>query len=131
MSKLLEKMRDPSRSGVYRATRDREILDASRGSEVRVSRIALTSSDRAIADFASALGFRAERDSHRLEADLASMNGGSDVLVIENGDGHVVRLRDMLWSVARRRSGQLDAPFFAVFIDPARMMPLPDLFRGA
>ena len=40
-SKLLQRLSDASRSGVYRAPGAGEVLEATRGSNIRVSRIAL------------------------------------------------------------------------------------------
>ena len=41
MSKLLQRLSDASRSGVYRTSRTDEILDATRGSALHVARIDL------------------------------------------------------------------------------------------
>ena len=41
MGKLLQRLRDPARSGVYRVARPDEVLDATRTGRPRLSRVSL------------------------------------------------------------------------------------------
>ena len=55
MGKLLERLKDPARSGVYRATRADEVLDALQGSGYAIARVDLR---QPVFDaFSRALGF--------------------------------------------------------------------------
>ena len=66
MSKLLQRLSDASKSGVYRTSRSDEILAAARGSTLHVARI----------DLAAA----ADKDAHarrELEAALAELSSSS------------------------------------------------------
>lgn len=138
MSKLLQRLSDASRSGVYRAPRADEILDAARGSRLRVSRIGLAgaSGKEALMErMARALEFPRWFGGNwdALEdclADLSWSAAAGHVLLIEGagdlpGDERGI-LVDILASAAaswveRKR------PFFAVFLDgpPA----LPELYK--
>jgi hypothetical protein len=132
MSKLLQKLQDHTRSGVYRTTRTDEIQDSVRGSDVRVAHVALSGPEAIYSAFASALGMSAfEGRGVTVEELLSSLPGEAHVLLIAHGAQHVAGLKDVLWGVARQRANLRQTSFFAVFIDPTRSMPLPDLFRGA
>lgn len=142
MSKLLKRLSDASKSGVYRTTRSDEILDAAQGSALRIVRISL----------AQASGKQAllERVARALEfpqwfggnwdaledclTDLSWSKAGGHVLLIEGAEGLAGDERgifiDILasaaaWWAERRR------PFFAVFVGdpPALPAQLPDLYR--
>ena len=143
MSKLLQRLSDASKSGVYRASRTDEILDATQGSALQVVRI----------DLAGAAGKAAlmERVARALEfprwfggnwdaledclTDLSWSSAGGHVLLIEDagelpGDERGI-LIDILalaaaWWADRKR------PFFAVFVDGAPPLPaqLPDLYKS-
>ena len=138
MAKLLQRLSDASKSGVYRASRPDEILDATRGSSLRIARIG----------FGGAAGKEAlmERIACALEfprwfggnwdaledclADLSWLDAAGHVLLIEGaaelpGDDRGILL-DVLASAAaawveRKR------PFFAVFLDGAPA--LPELYK--
>ena len=138
MGKLLQRLSDASKSGVYRTARTDEILDATQGSALRVARIGL----------AGALGKKELREciARALEfprwfggnwdaledclTDLSWSKAGGHVLLIEGaaeltGDERGI-LIDILasaaaWWADRKR------PFFAVFVGGAP--PLPDLFK--
>ena len=132
MSKLLQKLQDHTRSGVYRTTRTDEIHDSVRGSEVCVTQVALSRPEAFYADFAHALRMSAsERRGATVRELLCSIPGKARVFLIVHGAEHVAGLRDVLWDVALHRATIQQASFFAVFVDPPRCMPLPDLFRGA
>lgn len=142
MSKLLQRLSDASRSGVYRASRSDEILDATQGSDLRVARV----------DLAGASGKEAlmQRVARALEfpqwfggnwdaledclTDLAWSKAGGHVLLIEGAgglpgdDGGIfidILTSAAAWWAERRR------PFFAVFVGDPLALPaqLPDLYR--
>lgn len=134
MGKLIERLMDASRSGVYRASRADEIIDATRGGKLFVARVQFGDKEGLLKNMAAALEFPAWFGGNwdALEdclSDLSWRDASGHVLVFENpqaGDEFGV-LVDVLrssaeWWAARGR------PFFAVFIDPARGLPLPDLF---
>ena len=136
MSKLLERLRDPSRSGVYRSSEGKAILEATRGSGLDVVTIDMDPADP-LGSIARALDFPdwfgANWDA--LEdclGDLSWRRGDGHVLIfasIADGDGRRLLL-DVLRSSAEywRARGK---PFFAVLLDPARKLELPDLYRAA
>jgi RNAse (barnase) inhibitor barstar len=142
MAKLLERLRDPAKSGVYRASRVDAIEDAVRGTKLSFARIRLqgiaekTALLRAIS---SQLGFPDwfGENWDALEdclTDLSWREAQGHVLVFEGfqflpGDELGV-LIDVLISAAEFWAGQ-SKPFFAVFIDPERVLMLADLFRDA
>lgn len=138
MSKLLQRLSDASKSGVYRTARTDEILDATRGSALQVARIGLSGAagkDALLARIAQALSFPAWFGGNwdALEdclADLSWSKAAGHVLLFE-GAGELPAdergiLIDILGSVA---TGWVERkqPFFAVFLDgpPA----LPELYR--
>jgi hypothetical protein len=142
MSKLLQRLSDASRSGVYRASRSDEILDATQGSKLRIARIGLAgvSGKEALMErVARALQFPQWFGGNwdALEdclADLSWSDAAGHILLIEGaealpGDEGGIFI-DILASVAawwaeRRR------PFFAVFVGAAGPLPaqLPELYR--
>lgn len=131
MAKLLERLRDPARSGVYRLTRPDEVLDAVRGSRLALARVDLR---RPVFEaFAEALGFPQwfGRNWDALEdclTDLSWREAEGHVLLLEGEADD--RLIDVLGSAAQFWAGQ-GRPFFAVLLDPARRSQLPPLFRDA
>ncbi len=143
MSKLLARLQDASRSGAYRAPRTDEILDLPRDAGFDVARVDLASAadkDALLARFASALAFPHWFGGNwdALEdclTDLAWRAGERRVLLIEGFDWLRARhpddfgvLLDILATVAQywKERGR---PFFAVFVDPAHALALPDLLR--
>lgn len=136
MSKLLQRLQDPSRSGAYRTTGTDAILDAVRGSKLSVVSISLKGDKPAILrSIARALGFPQwfggnwdaledcltdlswrEADGHVLLFDDASPSDDLGILV------DVLASSAEFWA-ARGKS------FFAVFVDPQRSLGLADLFR--
>lgn len=139
MSKLLQRLSDASRSGVYRTPRTDEILDATRDSALRVSQIGL----------AGAAGKAAlmERVARALEfprwfggnwdaledclADLSWSKSAGHVLLIDGAAGLPADERgilvDILASVAASWA-ERKRPFFAVFVDGPPT--LPELYRS-
>jgi hypothetical protein len=57
MSKLLERLMDPARSGVYRVGRADEVLGAARGSALSISRIAAPAKAALLRGMATQLAF--------------------------------------------------------------------------
>ena len=133
MSKLLERLRDPARSGVYRVTRADELLDALQGSSLALARIDLRRQPVFDA-FSRALGFPDwfGRNWDALEdclTDLSWRPAEGYVLLLE-GDPGSGMLVDVLEAAAAFWAGQ-GKPFFAVFVDPGKRLALKDLFREA
>lgn len=139
MSKLLQRLSDASKSGVYRVSRIDEIADAAQGSALQVSRIQLsgTQDKQALMQrIAAALHFPdwfgANWDA--LEdclGDLSWSRAGGHVLVFEGAAGLPSDERGILLDVlASAAASWMDRgrPFFAVFLDgPAG---LPVLYRS-
>ena len=136
MGKLLQRLQDPSRSGVYRVERPDEVLDATRGGRPLLTRISLAGvleKNELLARLARGLHFPTWFGGNwdALEdclTDLSWLEGDGHVLLLEGASG-VNRddfgiLADVLSSSARfwaerRRS------FFAVFVQgPAALPPL-------
>src|SRR3990172_7028211 len=95
MSKLLQRLSDPSRSGVYRTSRTDEILDAAHGSALRIVRIDLAGAsgkealmERVARALAFPQWFGGNWDA--LEdclTDLSWASAGGHVLLIEGAAG--------------------------------------------
>jgi len=140
MGKLLARLQDPARSGVYRAHRPDEIADAVRGSKLSFARIALQgASDKSalLRTIASALGFPDwfGENWDALEdclTDLSWRAAPGQVLIVEGfqfvPDDDLGVLIDVLISAAEFWAGQ-GRPFSAVFIDPEHLLGLADLLR--
>jgi hypothetical protein len=139
MSKLLQRLSDASKSGVYRASRADEILDATQGSELMVARVSLAGAaakDALMTRVAAALKFPQWFGGNwdALEdclTDLSWSSAGGHVLLLEgaaemSGDECGIFI-DILasaaaWWADRKR------PFFAVFLDGAPT--LPELYKS-
>src|SRR6185436_4253371 len=95
MSKLLERLSDPARSGVYRARHDADIADAVRGSPLALTRINLGKGSKAgsraeiLAAFAEAFEFPDwfGRNWDALEDCLGDLSW-------RKADGHVLLIAD-------------------------------------
>lgn len=133
--KLIQRLQDASRSGVYRVSRADEIVDAVKGSDLSLVRLAFADKAQLLENMASALEFP-HWFGHNWDAledcltDLSWREAPAHVLLIENpkpGDDLGV-LTDILRSSAESWA-QRGKPFFAIFVDPARALPLPELFR--
>jgi hypothetical protein len=136
MSKLLERLLDPTRSGVYRVAREDDVADALRGSSLSLARIDL-SKGQALAAFARALEFPDWFGGNwdALEdclGDLSWRKAEGHVLLIAGFDGvprdELGVLRDVLASSAEFWAGR-GRSFFAVFVDPRGALTLPALYR--
>ena len=135
----MQRLSDASKSGVYRTSRTDEILDATRGSTLQVSRIDLAG----VADKQGLM----ERIARALEfphwfggnwdaledclTDLSWSKAGGHVLLLEGAAELHVDERGILvdilaaaaaWWADRKR------PFFAVF--PGSPMALPELYNS-
>jgi RNAse (barnase) inhibitor barstar len=134
MGKLLERLKDPARSGVYRATRDVEVLDALRLGGLAAVRVPLggaATKAQLMERLADALRFPDWFGGNwdALEDCLTETRG---YLLFHDFQGlpadDVGVLLDVLAAVAEYWS-ERGEPFFAVFIDPQREVRAPDLFR--
>jgi RNAse (barnase) inhibitor barstar len=130
MGKLTERLQDASRSGVYRVTRADEVAEAAAG--LALARIRFDTKDALLRNIAAALRFPDwfGRNWDALEDCLCDLQGGGHVLVFDQaqpGEDLGV-LIEVLRSSAEQRAAS-GKPFFAVFVDPGRALPLPDLFR--
>jgi len=133
MSKLLERLSDPARSGVYRTREEQTILDVTRGGRLDVATV--EAKENLFDNLAQALAFPNwfGRNWDALEDVLGDLSW-------RKGDGHVVVFRtyptgedfgilvDVLRTTAEYWAGR-GKPFFAVFLDPAKTLALPDLYR--
>jgi hypothetical protein len=138
MSKLLQRLQDPSRSGVYRTRLGGVVAEAVRGSRLNFACVSLEGIEKKedlLDRVAKGLAFPDwfGRNWDALEdclTDLSWCEADGHVFVFEHvtpGDDLGV-LIDVLASsaefwAARRRS------FFGEFVDPDRMLALADLFR--
>jgi hypothetical protein len=135
MSKLLERLRDASRSGVYRAGSPQAVLEVTRGTDIDVAQIdggagVIGSIARAL-EFPQWFGGNWDALEDSL-GDLSWREGAGHVLLFRTypvGDELGV-LIDVLRSTAEYWAGR-GKPFFAVFIDPQRRLEVPDLYRSA
>jgi hypothetical protein len=139
MSKLLQRLSDASKSGVYRAPQAEAILEATQGSPLRVSRIGLAGAAGKAALLARVAGamefpnwFGGNWDA--LEdclSDLSWMEAGGHVLLIEGAAGLPADERgifvDILASAAAAWA-ERKHPFFAVFVDGPPN--LPELYKS-
>jgi RNAse (barnase) inhibitor barstar len=140
MAKLLQRLQDPARSGVYRASRADPVADAVRGSKLSfavVSLAGVTEKSALLRTIAAALGFPDGFGENwdALEdclSDLSWRQSQGQVLVFEAFQflpaADLGVLIDVLNSAAQFWAGQGE-PFFAVFIDPERVLVLAELFR--
>lgn len=136
MSKLLARLSDPARSGVYRASHKRDLCDALSGSGHDLAAVVLPpGKDAMLAAIATALDFPDWFGGNwdALEeclTDLSWRKRTARVILFSRasaGDDLGVLL-DVLASAAEswRERG---VAFFAVFIDPARKLALPALYN--
>lgn len=135
MGKLGQRLRDATRSGVYRTSGSAAVAEAARESGLQLARIAARGDP--LARIAEALEFP-DWFGHNWDAledclgDLSWRGGEGHVLLFERfPDGEeLAMLLDVLRSSARYWAGR-GRPFFAVLVDPRRRLSLPDLYRDA
>jgi len=139
VSKLLQRLSDASKSGVYRTSRTDEILAAARGSALHVARIDLagaSAKEALIERIARALAFPPWFGGNwdALEdclSDLSWMAAGGYVLLLEGAAQIALAERGTLVDVlasAAASWAERKRPFFAVFLDgPAA---LPELYNA-
>jgi hypothetical protein len=133
MGKLLQRLQDPSRSGVYRVASDVEVVDAVRGSRLKVYHIALQGSKEALLSrIGKALSFPSWFGGNwdALEDSLKDLHGDGHVLLFRGEAPELDMLLDVLGAAAEFWKGE-GRPFFAVFVDPRARLALPELFRQA
>lgn len=140
MGKLLGRMKDASRSGVYRATAEPVVLEVAGEAGLQVTAVTLAAArdkESLMKTLAEALGFPkwfgANWDA--LEdclSDLSWRDAPGWVLVLHDADAlpgdELGVLLEVLRSAAQFWAGR-GRPFFAVFIDPQRSLALPDLYK--
>jgi RNAse (barnase) inhibitor barstar len=144
MSKLLARLQDASRSGIYRAPRSDDVLDALHGSDfdlVRIDLAGITDKPALLARLAETLEFPEWFGGNwdALEdclTDLSWRPGVRHVLLVERFEAlRAARsddfgtLLDILEASAAYWS-ERGRPFFAVLIDPAGALSLSDLYRS-
>lgn len=138
MSKLRERLLDAARSGVYRTSVADALEDAVRGTKLSYARVDLPAgaTREAILDaVAAGLAFPEwfGRNWDALEdclTDLSWRDAAGYVVVlggVEPSDDAGV-LIDVLSAAATFWAAR-GKPFFAVLLDPARALPLADLYR--
>jgi hypothetical protein len=138
VSKLLQRLKDASRSGVYRTSDSGPLVAVARENGVSLVRIPLhgaAGKQEILESISTALGFPqwfgANWDA--LEdclGDLSWRPPGGHVLLFDDialSDDLGI-LIDILASVAEQWAAR-GIPFFAVFADPAQSLPLAELFR--
>lgn len=136
MGKLLQRLQDASRSGIYRMHGDAEVEDALRGSALALERVSLQgahSKKAVLSRLAQALEFPrwfggnwdALADCLK---DLSWREAEGYVLVL-TGQAPP-ELIDVLADSAEFWKAE-GKPFFALFVDPDAKLALPELFRKA
>jgi hypothetical protein len=136
VSKLLARLRDPARSGVYRASAAETIEEATRASGLDVVRIDAAGA-APLEAIARALQFPQWFGGNwdALEdclSDLSWRKGEGAVLIFTRAPGGEAlgTLIDVLRAAAEYWAGR-GRPFFAVLVDPQRKLALPPLYREA
>ncbi len=135
MSKLAERLKDASRSGVYRVTDPRAVEEVARSAGLRVVAIALEGGKQHwLAAFARALAlpewFGNNWDA--LEDALADLPSEGHVLLLHGAPAATGDDLGILLDVLDASAGFWKShgkPFFALAVDPARALELPALYR--
>lgn len=137
MAKLIQRLQDPAKSGVYRTSSIDPIADAVRGSKLGFARVSFSNEGTVLGKIARQLDFPDwfGQNWDALEdcfTDLSWRQAKGHVFAFEDfqslSDHHMNTLVDTLQSAAEFWAGQGE-PFFAVFIDAERKIALPDLFN--
>ena len=137
MGKLALRLRDASRSGVYRVARSDEVVEAAHEAGLRLETVPFAAKPVLLKSIAAALAFPDwfGENWDALEdclTDLSWSPASGHVLLFEGAraaDDFGV-LADILASAAEYWASR-GKPFFAVFIDARAALPLPELFRQA
>jgi hypothetical protein len=134
MSKLLQRLSDASRNGVYRVARADAVIDAVKDSGLHLARVTLRSGDgkaEVLRQLAGALSFPSWFGGNwdALEdclADLSWSTATGEVLLIEGAadaiEDDIGVLRDILASTASYWA-ERHRPFFAVFTGTDAALP--------
>jgi Barstar (barnase inhibitor) len=134
MAKLVERLKDPARSGVYRTTQAHAVLEVLKAGAIDLARIQVHGRPlfEALAEalaFPDWFGYNWDALEDCL-SDLSWRQGPGHVLLFEDypkGDELGV-LIEVLRSSAQYWASR-GQPFFALFVDPQRRLTLPDLYR--
>ena len=137
MGKLLQRLSDAAKSGVYRTARADDVLDAARGSGLRVTQIdfrGVTEKAALLERIASALQFPEHfgRNWDALEdclSDLSWSKATGHVLLFAGAQALPADERGILVDILASAAAywaERKRPFFAVFLDTAAA--LPDLY---
>jgi RNAse (barnase) inhibitor barstar len=133
MVELVPWLQDASRSGVYRAPRAGEVMRAAAGAGLSPARITFKEKDELLRAIATALEFPDwfGQNWDALEdclSDLSWRKAAGHALLFDRAkvDDDFGVLVDVLRSAAEHWAAR-GTPFFAVFIDPAGALPLPEL----
>ena len=140
MGKLAERLRDPSRSGVYRTGRAEVVAAAAGEGRLDLAQVSLERCERKeplLQTIAAVLGFPQWFGGNwdALEdclGDLSWRSGDGHVLLFERFENLPSDERGVLVDVLASSAEYWAArqrPFFAVFIDPGRTLELPELYR--
>jgi hypothetical protein len=136
MGKLLQRLQDASRSGVYRVRRDTEVLDALRSGGLVPKNVSLQGAQtkaELLDRIARALKFP-DWFGHNWDALEDCLTEIDGYLLFHGYQGIAADdlgvLLDVLASSADYRAEQ-GQPFFAVFVDPDGSLEIDDLFREA
>lgn len=138
MGKLLQRLSDAAKSGVYRAPREQDVVDALRGSELVLARVDVAGApgkQAVLERVAKALAlpgwFGGNWDAlEECLGDLADSGAPGCVLLLAGAHGLPAAVRDSLAEVCAATAEVWKSrkrPFFAVFVDPAA--PLPELYK--
>lgn len=136
MSKLLQRLSDPDRSGVYRVAHERDIRDSLSGSAHDLLVIDLEAGKaQMLSAIAKALDFPAWYGGNwdALEDCLTDLSWRKYVprvvvFPLWKDSGDLNTLRDVLAAAAEFWRGRR-CPFFAVFVDPNGALELPALYK--
>jgi len=139
VSKLLQRLSDASKSGVYRAPHGRDVADAALGSALKVVRIGLAGAatkDALLAGIAGALDFPEWFGGNwdALEdclTDLSWSPAAGHVLLFDGLQALSADERGILVDILASAASawkERGRPFFAVFLDGAAA--LPDLYNA-
>ncbi len=141
MSKLLQRLSDASRSGVYRAPHDRDIRDALRGSALKIVQVGLAGAvakEALLGRIAQALAFPDWFGGNwdALEdclGDLSWSPAAGHVLLFDGAAALAADDRGILIDIlasAAASWAERGRPFFAVFLDGAPQLPALYNSRG-